>query len=116
MNYNAFAKGDCSRFKEWEELAEKMPLPIVLYGAEDCDDTLRTRDYLQRLKVPFQEISIDQDSEAERFVIFINGGFRSTPTLVLGERKRKVVLTEPSARELVKTLKELGYLPASKHL
>jgi len=87
-----------------------MPLPIVMYGALDCEDTDRIRDYLHRLNVTFEEIDIDQDSSAEQFVIFINNGFRSTPTLVLGEKKRKLVLTEPSAKELVKALKEFGYL------
>lgn len=50
--------------------------------------------------MPFREVNIDRDAEAERFVIFINGGFRSTPTLVIGEGKRKVILTEPTDEEL----------------
>lgn len=73
---------------------------ILLYGAADCDDTQRTRAHLQARQIPFQEVSIDEDHEAERFVIFINKGFRSTPTLVFGEGKRKVILTEPSNEEL----------------
>ncbi len=73
---------------------------IFLYGAADCDDTERTRAHLHARQIPFQEVSIDQDSEAERFVVFINRGFRSTPTLIIGEGKRKVILTEPSNEEL----------------
>ncbi len=73
---------------------------IILYGARDCDDTQRTRAYLQANRVPFEEISIDQDAEAERFVLFINKGFRSTPTLVIGDGQRKVVLTEPTNEAL----------------
>lgn len=73
---------------------------IFLYGAADCDDTQRTRAHLHARQIPFQEVSIDEDPEAERFVIFINKGFRSTPTLVFGEGKRKVILTEPSNEEL----------------
>jgi mycoredoxin len=77
-----------------------MPLPLILYGATDCDDTERTRQHLLMLGVPFQEVNIDQDSEAERFVIFINGGYRSTPTLVFGEGKFKIIVTEPTDQEL----------------
>ena len=77
-----------------------MPLPLILYGATDCDDTERTRQHLLMLGVPFQEVNIDQDSEAERFVIFINGGYRSTPTLVFGEGKLKIIVTEPTDQEL----------------
>lgn len=81
-----------------------MPLPIILYGATDCDDTERTRAFLQARGVPFREVNIDHDAEAERFVIFINGGFRSTPTLAIGEGKRKVILTEPTNEELEQAL------------
>lgn len=77
-----------------------MRIPIVMYGATECDDTERTRQYLQRRSISFQEVNIDHDPEAERFVIFINGGFRSTPTLVLGEGKRKLIVTEPQDAEL----------------
>lgn len=73
---------------------------IVMYGAQDCDDTAHTRAYLQTQQIPFEEVSIDDDPAAEQFVIVVNRGFRSTPTLVLGEGKRKVILTEPSDEEL----------------
>lgn len=77
-----------------------MSLPLTLYGATDCDDTERTRAHLRKYDVPFREVNIDHDTEAERFVIFINGGFRSTPTLVIGEGKLKIILTEPTNAEL----------------
>lgn len=73
-----------------------MSLPITLYGAVDCDDTERLREYLKAAAIPFHEVTIDQDVEAERFVIFINDGFRSTPTVVIGEGKQKIILTEPT--------------------
>lgn len=86
-----------------------MPLPLTLYGATDCDDTERTRARLRELGLPFREVNIDRDPEAERFVIFINRGYRSTPTLVLGEGRFKIVVTEPSAEELVQALQQAGY-------
>ncbi len=81
-----------------------MSFTITMYGATDCDDTERTRTYLQERGIPFREVNIDHDPEAERFVIFINGGFRSTPTLVIGEGKRKLILTEPTNEQLEETL------------
>jgi len=80
-----------------------------MYGAVGCEDTDRTRNYLQRLGVPFREVDVDQDRETGQFVKFINDGLRSTPTLVIGEGRRKLVLVEPSAKELVEALKEAGY-------
>jgi len=86
-----------------------MPLPLTLYGATDCDDTERTRARLRKLGVPFHEVNIDYDPEAERFVVFINHGYRSTPTLVLGEGKFKIVATEPTDQELDQVLIRAGY-------
>jgi len=42
-------------------------------------------------------------------VIFINGGFRSTPTLVIGDGKVKTILTEPSDTQLEEMLLQAGY-------
>jgi len=86
-----------------------MPKPILIYGATDCDDTQWTRERLTALGIPFREANIDHDLEAERFVIFINGGFRSTPTLVIGEGKRKTIITEPTNEEIEEMVREAGY-------
>lgn len=77
-----------------------MSLPIVVYGSTHCDDTERTCNYLRERRIQFQEVNIDHHPDAEQFVIFINNGYRSTPTLVLGEGKRKTILTEPTDEEL----------------
>ncbi|MCW5875604.1 MAG: glutaredoxin family protein [Anaerolineales bacterium] len=85
-----------------------MPNAITIYGATDCDDTQRTREHLNQRGIPFREVNIDHDAAAEQFVIFINGGYRSTPTLVLGEGQRKVLFTEPSNAQLDKVLAQEG--------
>lgn len=86
-----------------------MPLPLILYGATDCDDTERVRHRLHRLAIPFQEVNIDEDDEAERFVMFVNRGYRSTPTLVFGGGKFKIVVTEPTDQELDQVLIRAGH-------
>jgi mycoredoxin len=86
-----------------------LPLPITIYGATDCDDTEHVRECLRRLSIPFQEVNIDHRPDAERFVIFINAGYRSTPTLIFGAGKRKTILTEPTDEELEDMLVEAGY-------
>lgn len=89
-----------------------LPLPITLYGGDDCDDTERVVGRLRQWGVPFREVILEQDADAERFVIFINGGYRSTPTLVFGEGKLKVVLTEPEDDELARVLADAGHVVA----
>lgn len=87
-----------------------MSLPIVLYGATDCDDTERTRLCLRRLGVAFEEVNIDYDPTAEQFVVFINGGYRSTPTLIVGRGWRKLILTEPTDEGLESALSQAGMI------
>lgn len=77
---------------------------LTLYGRADCDDTERTRDRLRALGVAYTTIDIDRDPAADAFVRFINNGNRSTPTLVIGDGPRKVVLTEPGEEELEREL------------
>lgn len=73
-----------------------MSLSIVMYGSTGCDDTERIREHLTAHQIAFTEVNIDHNPEAERFVVFINNGFRSTPTLVMGEGQLKTILTEPT--------------------
>ena len=73
---------------------------IVIYGATTCDDTERTREFLHKRGIPFEEVNIDHDRAAEQFVIFLNNGYRSTPSLVSGEGRRKTILVEPTNEEL----------------
>lgn len=81
-----------------------MTTPITVYGDPHCHDSIRSVAHLRQREIAFAEVNIDEDADAERFVIFINGGFRSTPTIVLGEGKRKLILTEPSNAELDEAL------------
>jgi len=85
------------------------PLPLTLYGGIDCDDTEHVTGRLDALGIPHRLVIINGDPEAERFVIFINTGFRSTPTLVFGQERAKIVLTEPTDEELDSVLAQAGY-------
>ena len=84
-------------------------LPLTLYGGIDCDDTEHVVGRLAALDIPFRLIIIEHDPAAERFVIFINNGYRSTPTLVFGDGNYKIVLTEPTDEDLARVLRETGH-------
>ena len=85
-----------------------MPEPIIVYGAIGCEDTARTRAFLKAHQIPFQDVTIDHDPAAETFVRVINGGARSTPTVVFGGH-RKTVVAEPSNSELTELVSGAGY-------
>lgn len=87
---------------------------FTLYGATTCDDTERTRGWLNAWGVAFREVNIDDDPDAEAFVRVVNQGFRSTPTLVFGTGRRKVILTEPTEAELREMLGGMGVGQSTK--
>jgi glutaredoxin-like protein len=70
-----------------------MTQTIIIYGTTWCGDCRRTRRFLDYHKVPYEYIDIDQDKDAEQFVMRTNGGMRSVPTIVCPDGS---VMVEPS--------------------
>lgn len=75
--------------------------PIVLYGTTWCIDSKRARDYLEKNHFAYQWIDIDKDPEGAKFVMQVNKGNRSVPTLVFADG---TILVEPSVSELAMKL------------
>lgn len=74
------------------DLYTLQPTQIVLYGVSWCGDCRRARQVFSRMNVPFLEIDIDADKQAEAFVKQVNRGNRSVPTIVFPDGS---TLTEP---------------------
>ena len=87
------------------------PARVTMFGAADCEDTAHVRARLRWLGVPFQEVDIDHDPAAAHFVAVVNGGMRSTPTLLIGDGAIKTVMTEPSDADLSAALRGTGIAP-----
>jgi glutaredoxin len=73
---------------------------IVVYGAYWCQDTMRTRRFLNRYGVPHTVADVDRDADAAHKVRGWNQGNLSTPTLDIDGR----IVTEPSDEELAEIL------------
>ena len=58
--------------------------PIVVYGADWCEDTRRSRRLLRRLHVPYRYVNIDEDLDGLDRAKALNDGQRRTPTIDLG--------------------------------
>lgn len=71
--------------------------PIIIYGSNWCGDCRRTKKFLTTHSIPFNWIDIEIDKTAETFVLEVNGGMRSIPTLVFDDGS---TLVEPSNRQL----------------
>ena len=77
---------------------------IIVYGTRWCSDCVRTRHLLSTIGITYRWVNIDQDKDGERFVLRINRGMRSVPTILFNDGS---VLVEPSNVELQSKLKQL---------
>ena len=77
---------------------------IIVYGTRWCSDCVRTRHLLSKIGITYRWVNIDQDKDGERFVLRINRGMRSVPTILFNDGS---VLVEPSNVELQSKLKQL---------
>lgn len=80
---------------------------VTVYGTEQCRDTQRVRQHLEKIGIPYRFINIDDNRFAEDQVKQWNGGRRKTPTLVLATRQRETKMATPSNEEVDR---ELGYM------
>ena len=74
---------------------------ITLYGAYWCPDCRRSKNFLGEHQIPYSWVDVEQDPEAEQFVIQLNNGKRIIPTIVFGDGS---ALVEPSNAELASKL------------
>jgi glutaredoxin len=85
-----------------------MPQILVL-GRDTCEDTLQSRMFLTREKVPFQYLSWEHDAETEAAIRAFNDGEVVTPTIVIGDPDAPTkVLVEPTDEELDRAIIEAG--------
>lgn len=58
---------------------------IKMYTTSWCSDCVAAKRALTNKGLEFEEINIEQDEQAAQFVMSVNGGRRSVPTLVSGD-------------------------------
>ncbi|HPP62530.1 MAG TPA: glutaredoxin domain-containing protein [Anaerolineales bacterium] len=78
-----------------------MDKPIIVYSAEWCSDCKRSRAFLKRHGIVYENVNVDENPEAAETVKRINGGNRSIPTIVFPDGS---ILVEPSDQELAEKL------------
>ncbi|WP_322815788.1 mycoredoxin [Chloroflexus sp.] len=78
---------------------------IVVYGTNWCPDCRRAQRVLDQHGVPYTYINIERDPAAAEFVIKVNNGNQSVPTIVFPDGS---ILVEPSNHLLQAKLNQLG--------
>ena len=73
------------------------PAQIVIYIAEYCSDCIRAKKFFEANNIPHLPVVLEGNAEATDFVIKINNGYKSVPTIVFPDGS---VLVEPDWEEL----------------
>ncbi len=73
------------------------PTQIIMYSTQHCSDCLRAKAFFEANNIPYTRVLIEDNHEATEFVMKVNHGFQSVPTIVFPDGS---VLVEPSWQEL----------------
>ena len=76
---------------------------IKFYGTSWCPTSRRAKKFLIKEGIEFEWFNIDEDPTARAYVIAVNNGNRSVPTIVFPDGE---ILVEPSNQELSKKLSQ----------
>lgn len=78
---------------------------ITMYTTPWCGFCRRLKSQLAREGITMNEIDIERDPEAAEYVMRVNGGNQTVPTLVFSDG---TAMTNPSARQVKRKLAELS--------
>ena len=84
-----------------------MTQPLTMYTTPWCAFCKRLKRQLAADGIEMAEIDIEQDDAAAEFVMTVNGGFQTVPTVVFPDGS---ALTNPSAAMVKARLHELAAL------
>jgi mycoredoxin len=79
------------------DLYTTAPSRIVIYTTEYCSDCLRVKKFFEAHNIPYLRVGLEGNSEAAEFVIRLNRGSQSVPTIIFPDGS---VLVEPNWEEL----------------
>jgi mycoredoxin len=80
-----------------DNLYSRNPAQIVMYSTQYCPDCLRAKAFFEANKISYIPVSLEGNPAATQFVMEMNHGFKSVPTIVFPDG---TVLVEPSWKEL----------------
>jgi mycoredoxin len=76
-----------------------------MYTTDYCSDCFRAKSFFASNRVEYVQVRLEEDPEATEFVIKVNNGNRSVPTIVFPDGS---VLVEPGWRELKEKIIQLN--------
>lgn len=78
-------------------------MSLTIYSTPWCGYCTRLKRQLERDGIAFTDINIENDAESERFVVSVNNGNATVPTVRFPDGS---TLTNPSLREVTARLEQ----------
>ncbi|MGP3920248.1 mycoredoxin [Nonomuraea sp. 10N515B] len=75
-------------------------MALTVYSTTWCGPCKRLKAQLTREGISFNEVDIERDPSAAEFVMSVNNGNQTVPTVVIETAEGRVVRTNPSVREV----------------
>jgi mycoredoxin len=82
-----------------------MSQPLTMYTTTWCAFCRRLKSQLARDGIEMAEVDIEQDPAAADYVMSVNGGFQTVPTVVFPDGS---AMTNPSAAQVKERLSQLA--------
>ena len=79
------------------DLYTTQPSQIVMYATEYCSDCHRAKAFFEANGIKYLRVGIEGNEEATQFIMNLNNGHQSVPTIVFPDGD---VLVEPDWKEL----------------
>lgn len=79
------------------DLYTMKPSQIVMYATEYCSDCHRAKKFFEANGIEYLRVGLEGNDEATEFVLNVNKGNRSVPTIIFPDGE---VLVEPSWEDL----------------
>jgi mycoredoxin len=75
-------------------------MALTVYSTTWCGPCKRLKAQLTREGISFNEVDIERDPSAAEFVMSVNNGNQTVPTVVIETTEGRVVRTNPSVGEV----------------
>jgi mycoredoxin len=83
----------------------QVPQPLTMYSTTWCAFCRRLKSQLAAEGIEIDEVNIEEDPAAADYVMSVNGGFQTVPTVVFSDGS---AMTNPSLADVKQRLGELA--------
>ena len=70
-----------------------------MYSRNLCSDCIRSKNFLEKNEIPFEEINIIENPQFKEKVESLNNGRQTVPTIIIEKHSEKIILSASLSKE-----------------